>query len=112
MKEEKQLLNTKWYLSGDLKIRQQDFGDGRIGIWVSIQNFNVCFTMLMHDFFEWCQELDIDIEVNISWNNHRGFVIKSKDQLLFITEVKRFIDINNIEPSEDDDQFSDKEWYS
>ena len=112
MIEEKQHLNTKWYLDGELKIRQQDFGDGRIGIWVSIQKFNVCFTMIMYDFIEWCEELDIDIEVNMSWNNNRGFVIKNKDQLLVISEIKRFIEINNIEPSEDDDRFSDDEWYS
>lgn len=112
MIEEKQHLNTKWYLDGELKIRQQDFGDGRIGIWVSIQKFNVCFTMIMYDFIEWCEELDIDIEVNMSWDNNRGFVIKNKDQLLVISEIKRFIEINNIEPSEDDDRFSDDEWYS
>ena len=107
MIEEKQHLNTKWYLDGELKIRQQDFGDGRIGIWVSIQKFNVCFTMIMYDFIEWCEELDIDIEVNMSWNNNRGFVIKNKDQLLVISEIKRFIEINNIEPSEDDNSFWD-----
>ena len=52
MIEEKHHLNTKWYLSGDLKIRQQDLGDGRIGIWVSFQEFNVCFTMIMYHFIK------------------------------------------------------------
>ncbi|WP_342560585.1 hypothetical protein NSQ95_07315 [Psychrobacillus sp. FSL W7-1457] len=112
MIEEKHHLNTKWYLSGDLKICQQDLGDGRIGIWVSIQKFNVCFTMIMYDFIEWCKVLDIDLEFNLIWKNHRGFVINSKDQVIVLSEIKRFIDINNIEPSEADEEFSDEMWYS
>lgn len=112
MLEEKHHLNTKWYLSGDLKIRQQDLGDGRIGIWVSIQKFNVYFTMIMYDFIDWCKELDIDLELDLIWKNHRGFVINSKDQVIVLSEIKRFIDINNIEPSEDDEEFSDEVWYS
>lgn len=38
MLEEKHHLNTKWYLSGDIKIRQQDLGDGRIGIGFHFKN--------------------------------------------------------------------------
>lgn len=112
MLEEKQNQHTKWFLSGDLKLRQQDFGDGRIGVWVSIHKFNVCFTMIMYDFVEWCRELDINLEVDRRWNNHRGFVIKSKDQVLVRAEIKRFIDINNLKLSEDDEKFSEDEWYS
>lgn len=112
MFEEKQNQHTKWFLNGDLKLRQQDLEDGKIGIWVSIHKFNVCFTMIMYDFIDWCQELDINIQVDMSWNNHRGFVIESKDQVLVRSEIKRFIDINNIKPSKDDETFSDDEWYS
>lgn len=112
MFEEKQLQHTKWFLSGDLKLRQHDFGDGRVGIWISIRKFNICFTMVMYDFIEWCRELGINLEVDMSWNNHRGFVIESKDQVLVRSEIKRFIDINNLKPSEDDEEFSEDEWYS
>ncbi|MGD2197843.1 hypothetical protein [Lysinibacillus fusiformis] len=112
MFEEKQQQHTKWFLDEDLKLRQQDLGDGRIGIWVSVHKCNVCFTMIMYDFIEWCRELDINLEVDMSWNNHRGFVIESKDLVLLRSEIKRFIDINNIKPSEDDEKFSDDEWYS
>ncbi|URJ44362.1 hypothetical protein MF628_004076 [Paenibacillus polymyxa] len=112
MFEEKQHQNTKWFLSGDLKLRQQDLGGGRVGVWVSIHKFNICFTMIMYDFIEWCREMDIDLEVNMSWNNHRGFMIENKDQTLFRSEIKRFININNLKPSEDDEKFSDDEWYS
>ncbi|WP_268625037.1 hypothetical protein [Paenibacillus alvei] len=112
MFEEKQHQNVNWFLSGDLKLRQQDFGDGRMGIWVSIHEFNVCFTMIMYDFIEWCRELDIDLEVDMRWNNNRGFVIESKDQALVRSEIKRFIDVNNLKPSEDDEKFSKDEWYS
>ncbi|WP_338554587.1 hypothetical protein [Paenibacillus sp. KS-LC4] len=104
--------HTKWFLSGDLKLRQRDFGDGRVGSWISIQEFNICFTMVMYDFIEWCRELDINLEVDMSWNNHRGFVIESKDQVLVRSEIKRFIDINNLKLSDDDEKFSEDEWYS
>ncbi|OKP88797.1 hypothetical protein A3842_05010 [Paenibacillus sp. P3E] len=112
MFEEKHYQNTKWFLSGDLKLRQQDFADGRIGVWVSIRKFNVCFTMIMYDFIEWCRDLDIVLEVDMTWNNHRGFLIESKDQALVRSEIKRFIYIRNIEPSNADEEFLDDEWYS
>ena len=112
MFEEKQHQHNKWFLDGDLKLRQQDFGDGRAGIWVSVHKYNVCFTMIMYDFIEWCREMDINLEVDMSWNNHRGFVVERKDLVLLRSEIKRFIDINNLKPSEDDEKFSDDEWYS
>ncbi|OXM14100.1 hypothetical protein [Paenibacillus herberti] len=112
MFEEKQYQNTTWFISGDLKLRQQDFGDGRIGVWVSFHKFNVCFTMIMYDFIEWCREMDIDLEVGMSWNNHRGFMIENKDQALVRAEITRFININSLKPSEEDEEFSDDEWYS
>jgi len=112
MFEEKRHQHIKWFIDGDLKLRQQDFGNGRMGIWVSFHKFNACFTMIMYDFIDWCQEMDINIEVDVSWNNHRGFVIDSKDLVLLRSEIKRFIDINNLKPSEDDEEFSDDEWYS
>ncbi|AVK84477.1 hypothetical protein C3943_13300 [Lysinibacillus sp. B2A1] len=112
MFKEKHHQHTEWFLNGDLKLRQQDLGDGRVGIWVAIYKFNVCFTMVMYDFIEWCRGLDINIEVDSNWNNHRGFVIESKDQVLVRSEIKNFIDINQLKPSEDDEKFSDDEWYS
>ncbi len=112
MFEEKQQQHTKCFVNKALRVRQQDFVDGKIGIWVSVHKFNVCFTMMMYDFIEWCRELDINIEVDMSWHNHRGFVIESKDLPLLRSEIKRFIDLNNIKPSEDDEKFSDDEWYS
>lgn len=114
MFEEKQHQHqhTKWFLDGDLKLRQQDFGDGRIGIWVSLHNINVCFTMLMFDFIEWYQEMDINLEVDKGWNDHRDFVVGSKDLVLFRSEIKRFINVNNLKPGEDDEKFSEDEWYS
>lgn len=56
--------------------------------------------------------LNIDLEFDLTWKNHRGFVINSKDQVIVLSEIKRFIDINNIEPSEANEEFSDEEWYS
>ncbi|EPC8417901.1 hypothetical protein EXW45_15585 [Bacillus wiedmannii] len=107
MFEEKQQQHTKWFLDGDLKLRQQNLRDGRIGIWVSVHKFNVCFTMIMYDFIEWCRELDINLEVDMSWNNHRG-----KDLVLLRSEIKSFIDIYNLKPNQDDEKFSEDEWYS
>ncbi|SCY38520.1 hypothetical protein [Lysinibacillus fusiformis] len=112
MFEERQQQHTKWFIDGNLKLRQQDLGDGRIGIWVSILNLNASFTMIIYDFIDWCLEMDINLEVDTSWNKHRGFVIESKDLVLLSSEIKRFIDIYNLTPSEDEDKFSDDEWYS
>ncbi|MGG2073201.1 hypothetical protein AB1J28_07620 [Lysinibacillus irui] len=112
MFEEKQQQHTKWFLDGDLKLRQQDLGDERIGIWVSVHKFNICFTMIMYDFIDWCRELDINLEVDFSLNNHRGFVIESKDLVLLKSEIKIFINTNNIKPSEGGEKFSDDVWYS
>ncbi|HEY2495004.1 MAG TPA: hypothetical protein VGI33_19105 [Paenibacillus sp.] len=112
MVEEKQHQNTKWFVSGGLKLRQKYLEGGRIGVWVSLDKFNICFAMIMYDFIEWCREMDIDLEVDMSWNSHRGFVIESKDQVLIRSEIKRFININNLKPNENDEKFSDDEWYS
>lgn len=112
MFEERQQQHTKWFIDGNLKLRQQDLGDGRIGIWVSVHNLNASFTMIIYDFIDWCLEMDINLEVDTSWNKHSGFVIESKDLVLLRSEIKRFIDIYNLTPSEDEDKFSDDEWYS
>ncbi|MFI2130888.1 hypothetical protein ACH434_12540 [Lysinibacillus fusiformis] len=112
MFEERQQQHTKWFIDGNLKLRQQDLGDGRIGIWVSVHNLNASFTMIIYDFIDCCLEIDINLEVDTSWNKRSGFVIESKDQVLLRSEIKRFIDIYNLTPSEDEDQFSDDEWYS
>lgn len=111
MFEERQQ-HTKWFIDGNLKLRQQDLGDGRIGIWVSVHNLNASFTMIIYDFIDWCLEIDINLEVDTSWNKRSGFVIESKDLVLLRSEIKRFIDIYNLTPSEDEDKFSDDEWYS
>jgi hypothetical protein len=66
----------------------------------------------MYDFIEWCKDLNIDLEIDSSWNNHRGFVIENKDQVLIRFEVERFISIYNIKPNEDDEKFMNDEWYS
>ncbi len=112
MFEEKQQQHTKWFLDGDLKLRQQDLGDGRTGIWVSVHKLDASFTMIMYDFIDWCLEMDIKLKIDMSWNKRRGFVIENKDLVLFRSEIKRFIDIYNLAPSEDEDKFSDDEWYS
>lgn len=112
MIEEKQHQHTKWFASGDLKLRQKDLEDGRVGVWVALNKSNMCFAMIMYDFIEWCREMDIDVEVDMSWNDHRGFVIESKDEALIRSEIARFISINNLKPDENDEKFSDDEWYS
>ncbi|MNI92444.1 hypothetical protein D3C73_1502440 [compost metagenome] len=56
--------------------------------------------------------MDIDLEVDRSWNNNRGFLIESKDQALVRSEIKRFIDVNNLKSNEDDEKFPKNEWYS
>ena len=43
---------------------------------------------------------------------HMGFVIEDEDLELLLTEIKRFIDYYNIKPNEDNEKFSDSEWYS
>ena len=112
MFEVKKQSHTKWFLDGDLKFQLQVLEHGKIGVWVSFQNFNICLTMLMYDFIDWCRDVNIIIEIDNSWNNHMGFVIEEGDLELLLIEIKRFIDYYNIKPNEDNEKFSDSEWYS
>ncbi|WP_028593229.1 hypothetical protein [Paenibacillus assamensis] len=109
---EKQQENMKWFVSGDLKLRQKDLEDERTIIWVSLDTFNICLTMLMYDFVDWCKDMDIDVEVDMSWNSHRGFIVGSKEKSVIRSEIKSFINLNQLKSSENDDRFSDREWYS
>jgi hypothetical protein len=52
--------------------------------------------MIMYDFIDWYREVNINIEVDKSWNNHMGFVLEDEDLELSLTEIKRFIDDYNI----------------
>ncbi|MBO1580117.1 hypothetical protein [Bacillus sp. XF8] len=113
MIEEKKNQNIRWYVDNNLRIRIQEISDGKAGLWVTLDKRNICFTMIMYDFMDWCErEISINLEVDKSWNNHRGFIIESSDQVIVISEIKRFITEFNIKPNENADQFLDAEWYA
>ena len=110
---EKENDTTSWYLDNNLKIRLQDLDDEKIGVWASIQKINPYITMIANDFIDWCErEACINIYGCSNWNNHKGFLIDSKDKAIFIQEIKRFIDEFDIHASENEDKYADAEWYS
>lgn len=110
---EKKNDTTSWYLDNNLRIRLQNLGDEKIGVWISIQKINPYITMIANDFIDWCErEIYINIYGCSNWNNHKGFLIDSKDKAIFRQEIKRFIDEFDIHASEHEDKYADAEWYS
>uniref|UniRef100_A0A4Y8PVA3 Uncharacterized protein n=1 Tax=Paenibacillus athensensis TaxID=1967502 RepID=A0A4Y8PVA3_9BACL len=106
-------VRTTWFAEGEIHFRQTVCGEEKTLIWVSSAKSNVGFTMIMYDFIEWCRrEMNLNIEVDMSWNHHRGFAVSNSDWPLVRSEMIRFIHLHNIQASENDDIFSDGEWYS
>lgn len=113
MTKEKESGNLRWFSENNLKMRVKELGDGKLTVWIAIDNANITLTMLIYDFLDWCTgELSIFLEVDISWNNQRGFIINKTDEIIFLNEVKKFILTYQISVDKDDYVFTDDEWYS
>ena len=52
--------------------------------------------------------LPIQVSNDVKIHNRKGI----GNLELLLTEIKRFIDYYNLKPDEDDEKFSDSEWYS
>ncbi|MBS5794962.1 MAG: hypothetical protein KIC92_09495 [Clostridiales bacterium] len=74
MKEEKIINNKIWFKDNELKIKLVNENENLF--WVTINNKNTDFIMLINDFIDWFyNEIGINIEVDTSWNNHKGFKV-------------------------------------
>ncbi|WP_250277196.1 hypothetical protein [[Clostridium] colinum] len=107
MKQEKNINNKIWFKENNLKIKFKMLDENDILFWVTINNKNIGFIMLMNDFIDWCyNELEINIETDISWNNHIGFKTNKINLKMLLQEVKRFILEFDIKPLENLYKFS------
>lgn len=112
MKEEKIQGNIKWIAYNNLRFRIEKVNDDSSVIWVSDNFVNLCFTLVMNDFLSKCEdELNINIEIDLTWNNHRGLIIKNHDINLILGEIINFISEWELEGNPNADNFSTEEWY-
>ena len=56
--------------------------------------------------------MNINIEIDFTWNNHRGLIIKNHDINLILGEIINFISEWELEGNSNADNFSTEEWYS
>lgn len=113
MKEEKIQGNIKWITYNNLRFRIEKVNDDSSVIWVSDNFVNLCFTLVMNDFLSKCEEgVNINIEIDFTWNNHRGLIIKNHDINLILGEIINFISEWELEGNSNADNFSTEEWYS
>ena len=113
MQEEKIINNKVWFKDKDLKIRIELVNKNENLFWVTINNKNIGFIMLMNDFIDWFyNEIGINIEVDTSWNNYKGFKVSKINLKMLVQEIKRFILYFDIKPSENSYQFNLVEWHN
>lgn len=113
MKEEKIKGNIKWIAYNNLRFRIEKVNDDSSVIWISDNFVNLCFILVINDFLSKCEDgLNINIEIDFTWNNHRGLIIKNHDTNLIIGEIINFISEWELEGNPNADNFSTEEWYS
>lgn len=97
------------YTDKNLTIRIKKDKDDCWIAWVTIDNKNVAYPMIMHDFVYWCQnELNLHVDIDSSHEGQKGFKIR-EDKSIIIQEIKRFIELFNITVSETLPQFPKEE---
>jgi len=114
MINEKRIGNIRWLSEDNLKIRIAELSDRKSAIWITIDNSNIVFSMIMWDFVDWCERevnLKIEFKKNL-WKNQECFIVEKKDELILLGETRFFIKEMNFTPSERNYVFSDDEWYS
>lgn len=109
MQVEKKNGDVTWYVHNNLKFRVKD---ERIQkkLWIANNYVNVCFVLIMNDFIDRCKENNININIDTSWNKHKGFITES-DISELIGEIIYTIEELNIDDINGTDKFSEKEWY-
>ena len=113
MKLEKKTNETSWFIHEEIKFKLKKVKSDLI-IHVLIKNCNICLRLAMYDFILRCEKEKIIVNIDYSWNNHYGFIIKNGNERLimgFISEI--IIEWNVIDKINDinDEYISDEEWY-
>ncbi|WP_432665097.1 hypothetical protein R9X47_02380 [Wukongibacter baidiensis] len=113
MNEEKRENDMSWFVHNNLKFRVKRKNEESSIIWISDNFKNISFSLVISDFLSRCEEeLNINVEIDMSWNRHRGFIIKNNEVNLVLGEIINFVTEWAIEPNENADKFSKEEWYS
>lgn len=113
MKEEKNENGINWIVHDNLKFRIKRINEELSILWISDNFKNLCFNLIINDFLSRCEEeLNIFMDIDMTWNRHRGFKIKNCEVNLLLGEIINFIFEWEIEPNENADKFSEQEWYS
>lgn len=113
MKEEKKENSICWLKHNSLKFRIKEINKELSIIWVACNFKNLCFSLIMYDFLRRCEEeLYINMDVDTTWNGHRGFKVKNSEIDIILEELMQFVMEWEIETNEKADEFSKEEWYS
>lgn len=113
MKQEKKENNIIWFIHDNIKFRVKNTDKKTSVIWISSNFKNICLTLMINEFFTYCEEnLGIIIEIDRNWNKHRGLILNKNEVDLILGEIINFIIEWEIEPNPNADEFSKKEWYS
>ena len=90
MNLERENSNTKWYKNNELRIKQKDLGKVS-EIWITLDRYNMCLTLLMFDFTERIKD-DLLLDVSIQKDNgQRVFEINSSYASELINYILYFI---------------------
>lgn len=113
MKNEKKVQNIRWLSHENLNFRINNNNNNTSTLWVSISGVDLCFTLILYDFIERCNEnSNIHIEIDTAWNNWRGFKVNSSEVDSLLQEIINFIVEWEIEANENGDILSEERWYA
>lgn len=110
MELEQKKENTEWYSLNKIRFRVCLQNQGASIIWVSNEFKDVIFSLITYDFISRCKdELNLDIGIDSSWQNHWGLLVDTNDVRLILGEIVYFLSDWNISPSTE--TFTQEEWY-
>lgn len=113
MQEEKKFEDLSWVIHGGLKFRIRQTNAENSIIWVSMTGNDLGFSLVMNDFLEYCtEELGLEIEIDSSWHNWKGFLVKNREVNLVIGEIINYQQEMEIEPAGNNNGLTEAEWYS
>lgn len=96
MELEKQVDKTSWFSTSwpaydTVKFKIEHHDESFFTIWITVENFNICTAMVMHDFFLRCEDEDISLHLDDSWNGHLGFKVENEDESFMMAFIIEFI---------------------
>lgn len=113
MKEEKNSRNIIWFAHDTIRLRVKKEQDGLSVIWATKDFKNLILPLVLSDFiYRSEQELHLDIDIDKSWDGHRGFKVKNDDVNLLLGEIISFTARWDVEVDKHCDSFTSQQWYS